>query len=476
MVIILALFALASFVSAYSGRISWYDSDWNTIGSIVACSEKYPPVNHRLFTAVSVFSLSDRSSGLNSGVCGRCIQVQGDNGSVMVTVVDVMMRDNARPQDLDLSTDAFIAVAGNLTVGIVDQVQWFWVDCESGGGNAATTTTTTNAVVRTTTTTTNVIAQTTTTTTDVAIPAKAAILKTTTTTTTDEVVQTTTTTTTVVVPTTTTTTTEEVVPVLTTTTTTTSENVDVITTTTTTTTSPIEPPTVVAPTRTQDPIQATGQPAQNFEQSQTSPSSETQPSETLTPRPTTFPTLRYNYTSCVADSVWKRLLPNALKQKDSGMTVDCCAKLAKAAGYSLFALEYSEECYGASSYAYDPTPSTKCNMPCKGNADEICGGRDALSVYTFSTFHYSGCFTDWADHPRVLKNLIRQSDSMTIETCAELAADQGFSLFGLEYGRECWADSMYQYYPSPTDTCNTPCKGSKDEICGGAGAIAVYSY
>ncbi|KAJ3003735.1 UNVERIFIED_CONTAM: hypothetical protein HDU68_005531 [Siphonaria sp. JEL0065] len=140
------------------------------------------------------------------------------------------------------------------------------------------------------------------------------------------------------------------------------------------------------------------------------------------------------------------------------MTVECCAKLAKAAGYTLFALEYSEECYGASSYAYTPSPSTKCNMPCKGNADEICGGSAALSVYTFSTFHYSGCFTDWADHPRVLKNLVSESDSMTIETCAELAADQGFSLFGLEFGRECWADSVYQYYPSPTDVCNIPCK------------------
>ncbi|KAJ3008018.1 UNVERIFIED_CONTAM: hypothetical protein HDU68_003264, partial [Siphonaria sp. JEL0065] len=145
-----------SAVAITKGRISWYDTDWNTIGSIVACSEKYPPVNNRLFTAVSVFSLSDPSSGL---------KVQGDKGSVMVTVVDVMMRSDASPQDLDLSTDAFIAVAGNLDFGIANNVQWSWVDCNSGGGGV-TTTTTTKAVVHTTTTTTDVIVQTTTTTTD----------------------------------------------------------------------------------------------------------------------------------------------------------------------------------------------------------------------------------------------------------------------------------------------------------------------
>ncbi|KAJ3072092.1 hypothetical protein HDU98_004324, partial [Podochytrium sp. JEL0797] len=92
-----------------------------------------PPRDNSLFVAVSVFSLSDQTSILNSNVCGKCMELWSDTGSVVVTVVDVMMREDANSQDLDLSTAAFSAVVpGGIDAGI-GYANWNWVDCNTGG-------------------------------------------------------------------------------------------------------------------------------------------------------------------------------------------------------------------------------------------------------------------------------------------------------------------------------------------------------
>ncbi|KAJ3066356.1 hypothetical protein HDU98_010363 [Podochytrium sp. JEL0797] len=127
---ILSLALAASNVAANYGKLTWFGSSWSDL--TVACGKGYPPMDNSLFAAVSVYSLSDQSSILNSNVCGSCIKLYTDAGSVVVTVVDVMLRSDANSQDLDLSTAAFSdVVAGGIDVG-VSYANWDWVDCSSG--------------------------------------------------------------------------------------------------------------------------------------------------------------------------------------------------------------------------------------------------------------------------------------------------------------------------------------------------------
>ncbi|TPX62708.1 hypothetical protein CcCBS67573_g08814 [Chytriomyces confervae] len=112
-----------------SAVITYFADNWSSIST--ACGSSFPPVNDALFAAVSFKSLSDQSAILNSNKCGTCIRLESSKGSVVVTVVDVMLREDANPEDLDLSTAAFDAVA-NIPEGIVPGIQYSFVDCQSG--------------------------------------------------------------------------------------------------------------------------------------------------------------------------------------------------------------------------------------------------------------------------------------------------------------------------------------------------------
>ncbi|KAJ3022990.1 UNVERIFIED_CONTAM: hypothetical protein HDU68_008836 [Siphonaria sp. JEL0065] len=158
------------------GQITYFGYNYYDLKH-VACESKYPPHDANLYAAISYKILSDQSSILNSGQCGRCIQLSSPKGSVVVTIVDVMM-DDVSPYDVDLSYNAFTALSN--TGGRDYNIKWDYVNC-NGDSSASQTTTTTTVQEETTTTTTTVQEDTTTTTT---IPAQ----QTTTTTTTEDAV------------------------------------------------------------------------------------------------------------------------------------------------------------------------------------------------------------------------------------------------------------------------------------------------
>jgi hypothetical protein len=59
-----------------------------------------------------------------------------------------------------------------------------------------------------------------------------------------------------------------------------------------------------------------------------------------------------------------------------------CAALCKTAGYTLAGTQFSKECWcGNSLNGAQPVSNSECNMPCLGNAAEMCGGGNRNSVY-----------------------------------------------------------------------------------------------
>ncbi|TDZ15423.1 WSC domain-containing protein [Colletotrichum orbiculare MAFF 240422] len=79
-----------------------------------------------------------------------------------------------------------------------------------------------------------------------------------------------------------------------------------------------------------------------------------------------------------------RTLPDLLAS--DGMTVEKCAAWAVSKGYAYFGLEYARECWGGNALnaASVSADSAGCNMRCKGDGSESCGGPDRLDLYSYS--------------------------------------------------------------------------------------------
>lgn len=68
------------------------------------------------------------------------------------------------------------------------------------------------------------------------------------------------------------------------------------------------------------------------------------------------------------------------------MTTQACADFCRDNGLLLFGTEYGSECYCGSALHGEsaPAPTGDCAMPCSGDAAQICGGPNRLSLYQWS--------------------------------------------------------------------------------------------
>jgi WSC domain len=235
------------------------------------------------------------------------------------------------------------------------------------------------------------------------------------------------------------------------------------------------------------------------------------------------PAPSWSLLGCYTDSVAKRSLSvgTDVPGGANAMTVEACLSACKASGYTLAGLEYAGECFCDSSIRNDGGPAAdgnaQCNMACKGNASETCGGSNRLNLYSFGSISDSpntsattssstaatlststssiltptpsasgwssaGCYVDSVDK-RTLSvpfELPADAGEMTIEGCTALCQSEGFKIAGLEYAGECYCDNSIRNGGSlETDTttgCNMACKGDPDEICGGSNRLSVYTF
>ncbi|KAK7953959.1 WSC domain containing protein [Apiospora saccharicola] len=98
--------------------------------------------------------------------------------------------------------------------------------------------------------------------------------------------------------------------------------------------------------------------------------------------PTQPPTIgKYNWYGCQTEGTISRAL-NDVHTADNDMTLASCAGFCD--GYTYFGTEYSRECYCGNSFTEGSVVADTfdCSMICMGDAKELCGGPDRLSVYT----------------------------------------------------------------------------------------------
>jgi pyruvate/2-oxoglutarate dehydrogenase complex dihydrolipoamide acyltransferase (E2) component len=123
-------------------------------------------------------------------------------------------------------------------------------------------------------------------------------------------------------------------------------------------------------------------------------------------------------------------------------------------------------------------------MPCANNSSQNCGGQWGLNVYQpapvmlgnppqISGYNAMGCYAE-KPKARALKSLFA-SDVMTVQLCAKQASANGAAFFGLEYGQECWYDTVLDgAVAGAQSNCMMNCTGSSFQTCGGSNYLQLY--
>ncbi|BFZ57703.1 hypothetical protein PYCC9005_004756 [Savitreella phatthalungensis] len=187
---------------------------------------------------------------------------------------------------------------------------------------------------------------------------------------------------------------------------------------------------------------------------------------------TTMPVAGYSAIGCYKDTYPTRALDGASYSISNYNTVEHCNVFCSDRGYTYAGTEFSSECYCGNTLPEPADDQSQCNFPCGGDSSEVCGGDNKLSIQQISYSYQYGCSVDDINY-RSLNGASTSSDSMTNSLCSEFCGAQGFALYGTEYGRECYCGNALRL--SGSATCNTPCAGNTNEICGGNLALSVYT-
>jgi hypothetical protein len=225
---------------------------------------------------------------------------------------------------------------------------------------------------------------------------------------------------------------------------------------------------------------------------------------------------------CYNDTVGDRTLSTEIYSiPGANMTVELCLAACQAASFTLAGLEYAGECYCDNKLENYGGPasdgSVGCDMACNGNAAEICGGPNRLSMYSRSSaststttssvssvsssisgissttststsstavatslptgWNYKGCWIDEA-YGRILSAQAPDSATLTVESCVAACVALGYSIAGMEYYTQCFCGNalINEAALAASDTdCNTACGGNSAEMCGGGDRMSIYS-
>ncbi|EXJ93880.1 hypothetical protein A1O1_02273 [Capronia coronata CBS 617.96] len=208
------------------------------------------------------------------------------------------------------------------------------------------------------------------------------------------------------------------------------------------------------------------------------------------------------YEGCYVEATNARALSGASYTNSTGMSSTACGAFCQSKGFTVFGMEYSQECYCGNAITTATASQSDCAMVCSGNRTEWCGGSDRLSVWNITSpgnatsttpggssstgstaptatpsaagATYMGCYSDNVGG-RALTSYIG-SDGMTWEMCAQNAQSLNRKYFGIEYAQECWTGNTLASSSAilADSTCSMACKGDATEMCGGNNALTLF--
>ncbi|KAJ3072472.1 hypothetical protein HDU98_003548 [Podochytrium sp. JEL0797] len=96
------------------------------------------------------------------------------------------------------------------------------------------------------------------------------------------------------------------------------------------------------------------------------------------------------------------------------------------------------------------------------------------AVATVPNWPYLGCYKDSFAN-RTLPTQRFGLSPITVETCLVSCQKGGFGYGGVEFGSQCFCGNTVPI-AAPATVCSTACAGNSTELCGGSGAISIYTY
>ena len=131
------------------------------------------------------------------------------------------------------------------------------------------------------------------------------------------------------------------------------------------------------------------------------------------------------------------------------MSVEKCLEFCFSKGYAFAALQYGYLCACGDSYGrYERTPDA-CNLTCKMNARQMCGGAWKNDIYRIIshaldvriTSNYLGCYQDGGE--RDLQGSVFEDQEMTPSKCFKYCLSLNFNIAGLQYSFQCFCGNSY---------------------------------
>ena len=110
-----------------------------------------------------------------------------------------------------------------------------------------------------------------------------------------------------------------------------------------------------------------------------------------------------------------------------------CLAACRSKGYPFSGLQWQCECHCGfePENGFEWAWSDKCSDRCAGNSDQICGGSNAMSIWTTPQKYLSGlCVNDYPQNRRVLNEFsITGLKNLTVQNCESIC--QGLDLFSI---------------------------------------------
>lgn len=154
--------------------------------------------------------------------------------------------------------------------------------------------------------------------------------------------------------------------------------------------------------------------------------------------------------------------------------------------------DYSQVCGNTIQAGSVVATDGRCNMACSGNATEVCGGPNGLTVFSrpggpivnpgVSNYGSLGCYNDTgaARTLRVGVAVLGGPANMSTYNCISACSAQNYLYAGTEYSQECFCDNTISNYGAPASdgagSCNMLCNGNSKEYCGGPNRINIYKF
>jgi hypothetical protein len=221
----------------------------------------------------------------------------------------------------------------------------------------------------------------------------------------------------------------------------------------------------------------------------------------------------WTFIACSTDEINARALQNQVQIAGGpgAMSVENCNYRCEVDDYLLSGVEFGHECWcdhALNGEYHVKVDDSECNMECSGNSMQSCGGANRIAIYEYnftqvvtvttekpspgghgdldarsvdivSLYAPIGCYTDSVT-ARMLRNYTVSpgaAQALNVGICTTACYDLAFPYAGLEFGQECFCDTLMQtIVKAPEAECNMTCSGDTGEICGGDLRINIYSY